>query len=179
MGLFDQLQNVLTQYTSGNSAPQNASEVEAHFSQVAAVAPEGAVAQGLAAAFRSDQTPAFGQMLGSLFSQSNGDQKAGILNQLLGAAGPGALAALAGAGGGGLASLLQGGATQITPQQAEKISPEAVQQLATHAEKADPSIVDQASQFYAQHSTLIKTLGGAALTLALTHIAQQQSQKQA
>lgn len=176
MGIFDQLQNVLQQYTGNNAAgqPQSTEEVEDHFKQVAAVAPPSSLAGGLAAAFRSNQTPAFGQMLGTLFTQSNGEQKAGILNQLLSSVGPGALASLA--GGGALAGLMQRGG-QVTPEQAQQVSPEAVQQLAAHAEKADPSVVDRASEFYAQHSTLVKTLGGAALTMVLAHVAQQQSQR--
>jgi len=179
MGLFDQLQNVLTQYAAGNNAaPQSQEDVEQHFSQVAAVAPQSSLADGLAAAFRSNQTPAFGEMLGSLFGQSNGEQKAGLLNQLMSSMPPGAVQSLlgSGAGGGALASLLQSGTTNVTPEQAQQVSPEAVQQLAAHAESHDPSIIDTASQFYAQHSTLIKTLGGAAMALALTHIAEKQGQ---
>jgi hypothetical protein len=72
--------------------------------------------------------------------------------------------------------LLQGGASKITPEQAAQVSPEAVQQLAAHAEKADPSIIDKASQFYAEHPTLIKTLGGAVLSVALAKVAERQSQ---
>ncbi len=173
MGLFDQLSGVLQQYTSGSAASQPPAEVHEHFDQVAQAAPQGLIADGLAAAFRSDQTPAFGQLLGSLFNQSSGEQKAGMLNQLLASAGPGILASLA--GGGGLANLLQGGAKQITPEQAAQVSPEAVQQLATHVEKADPSIIDKASQFYAEHPTLIKTLGGAVLSVALAKVAERQS----
>ena len=173
MGLLDQLGGVLSQYTSGSAEPP--ADVHAHFDQVAQAAPQGDIAQGLAAAFRSNQTPAFGQMVSSLFSQSSGDQKAGMLNQLLASAGPGVLSQLA--GGGALAGLLAGGAKQLTPEQAAQVSPEAVQQLAAHAEKADPSIVDTASAFYAQHSTLIKTLGGTALTVALAKIAESQSKK--
>jgi len=179
MGLFDQLQNVLTQYTAGNTpGPENPQDVESHFSQVAAVAPQSSLAEGLAAAFRSDQTPAFGNMLGSLFSQSSGEQKAGLLNQLMSSLPPGAVQSLmgSGAGGGALAGLLQSGSADITPEQAQQLSPEAIQQLAATAEKHDPSIVDAASQFYAQHSTLVKTLGGMAMTLALAHIAEKQRQ---
>ena len=180
MGLFDQLQNVLTQYAGGGntSGPQNPQEVEQHFSQVAAVAPQSSLAEGLSAAFRSNQTPAFGEMVSSLFSQSNGDQKAGLLNQLMSSMPPGAVQSLLGSGaaGGALASLLQSGSSNITPDQAVQVSPEAVQQLAATAEKHDPSIIDTASQFYAQHSTLVKTLGGMAMTLALAHIAEKQAQ---
>ena len=39
--------------------------------------------------------------------------------------------------------------------------------------KANPSIVDSVSAFYAQHTTLVKTLGGAALSIALAKVAQR------
>jgi hypothetical protein len=50
-----------------------------------------------------------------------------------------------------------------------------VQQLAAHAEKADPSIIDKASSFYAEHPTLVKTLGGAALTIAMAKMAEKRN----
>jgi hypothetical protein len=169
MSLFDQLGNVLKQYTGG--ATQDAATATEHFDQVAQAAPQSLIAEGLSAAFRSQQTPAFGNLIGQLFGQSNGDQKAGMLNQLIQSVGAGNLALVP--GGAMLASLLAGG-SQITPQQAQNVSQEVVQQIATHAEKADPSIVDQASAFYAQHTTLVKTLGGAALSIALAKVAERQ-----
>jgi hypothetical protein len=169
MTLFDQFSNVLKQYSGGsNPDPAQASE---HFDQVAPVAPQGDIAEGLSSAFRSDQTPAFGSLIGNLFRQSNGEQKAGLLNHLIGSLGPGALSQIA--GGGALANLL-GGAKTISPEQAQNVSPELVQQMATHAEKADPSIVDRASAFYAQHPTLVKTLGAAALSIVMSKMAQRQ-----
>ena len=79
-------------------------------------------------------------------------------------------------GGAELSGLLggAGGTRQITPEQAQQISPEAVTQIATHVQSTNPSIVDSVSSFYAQHSGLIKTLGGAALTVALAKVAQHQ-----
>jgi hypothetical protein len=168
---MDQVTDVLKQYAGGSA--QVPSNVNEHFDQVAQVAPPSSIAEGIAAAFRSDQTPAFGQMLSSLFGQSNGEQKAGMLNQLVASLGPGALSQLA--GGGVLTGLLGGGAKAITPEQAQEVSPDLVQQLATHAEKSDPSVVDKASAFYAQHPTLVQTLGGAALSIALTKLAQRRA----
>jgi len=168
MGILDSLNDVLKNYRSGQN--QNTANAEQHFDQVAQAAPSNVIAEGLAAAFRSDQTPAFGNLVSSLFSQSSGDQKAGILNQLLASAGPGILSQL---GGGALSGLL-GQGEQVTPEQAQTVSPEVVQQIATHAEKADSSIIDKASSFYAQHSGLVKTLGGAALTIALAKVAERQ-----
>ena len=172
MGLFDQLSGVLQQYANNQGSGQVNPQVHEHFDQVAQAVPNTSLADGLSAAFRSNSTPDFGQMLGSLFNQSNGEQKAGIMNQLLASAGPGVLSQLAG-GGGGLAALLAGGASQLTPDQAQKVSPEVVQQLAAHAEKSDPSLIDKASAFYSEHPALIKTLGGAALTIAIAKMAEK------
>lgn len=168
MSLMDSLADVLKQYEGGTG--QVPGNVAQHFDQVAQAAPQSSLADGIAAAFRSNQTPAFGQMVGGLFGQSNGDQKAAMLNQLISSVGPGVLASVA--GGGALSSLLGGG--QVTPQQAAQVSPEQVQQLAAHAQNADPSIIDRASSFYAQHPTLVKTLGGAALSIALAKVAERQ-----
>lgn len=170
MGILDSLSDVLKNYGGGQT--QNTANAAEHFDQVAQAAPNNIIADGLAAAFRSDQTPAFGDLVSHLFSHSSGEQKAGILNQLLASVGPGILAQIG--GGSALAGLLGHTGQQLTPDQAQAVSPEVVQQLAAHAEKSDPSIVDKASAFYAQHSTLVKTLGGAALTIALAKVAERQ-----
>ncbi len=39
--------------------------------------------------------------------------------------------------------------------------------MVNHAHQTDPGIADNLANFYAQHSTLIKTLGGATLAVAL------------
>lgn len=170
MGILDSVNDVLKKYSSGGA--ENTANAPEHFDQVAKAAPTGVIAEGLAAAFRSDQTPNFGTLVGDLFSRSNGEQKAGILNHLLASAGPGVLSQIGSSGP--LTELLGSAGRGITADQAQGISPEAVQQLATHAEKVDPSVVDKASAFYAQHSTLVKTLGGAALSIALAKVAERQ-----
>jgi hypothetical protein len=169
MGILDSLSDVLKNY--GGSQTENTGVAAEHYDQVAQAAPRSVIAEGLAAAFRSDQTPAFGNLVGNLFNQSNGEQKAGILNQLLSSVGPGVLAQL---GGASFAGLLGGAGQQLTPDQAQSVPADVVQQLATHAEKADPSIIDRAGAFYAEHSSLVKTLGGAALTIALAKVAERQ-----
>lgn len=170
MSWLDKVGSLLKQYSSGGAAAAPARDVGAHFDQVTQAAPRSTVAEGLAAAFRSDQTPAFGNLVSTLFANSNADQKAGLLNRLTSAVGAGKLSEiLSGAGLGGLAA---GG--QLTADQAQKLSPEAVQQLASHAEKTNPSIIDSLSSFYAQHGSLVKTLGGSVLTVALAKIAERQ-----
>ncbi len=166
MGWMNQIGSMLQQYTGGGAG--NTANAEQDFQQVAQHAPSSALAPGLADAFRSDKTPPFGQMVSSMFGQSNGEQRAGILNQLLGSLGPAALS-------GGLLSGLSGlthGST-VTPEQAQQISPAAVQGLAEHAQQNDPSIVDRAGEFYAQHPTLVQGLGAGALAMIMSRIPQR------
>ena len=66
-----------------------------------------------------------------------------------------------------LQNLSQQVGTQITPDQASQLSPAQVTEIATHAEQQHAGVIDEVSQFYAQHSGLIKTLGGAAIAIAL------------
>lgn len=174
MSWLDDVGNLLKQYTSSGAAAAPALDVRAHFDQVAQAAPSSVIAEGLAAAFRSDKTPAFGQMLSTLFANSNADQKAGMLNQLLSSVNPAMLTQVLSSAG--IAGAVGGAGAQLTPDQVQKISPEVVQQLAAHAEKVNPSIVDSLSSFYAQHAGLVKTLGGAALTVALAKVAERQRQ---
>jgi hypothetical protein len=186
MGLFD-IGNILQQYSGAKSnlPPQ---QVEQDFDQIAQNSPHEHLAQGLSDAFRSDQTPPFGNMVGQLFGHGDTNQRAGMLNHLLGALGPSAGSLLGGAGGAGglLGGALGGGAlsgilnrftgqqqSQITQEEANQFTPEQVQELANHAERANPGIVDQMSQFYAQHPNLVKGLGGAALAVALGKMAQR------
>lgn len=174
---FD-LGGLLQKYMGGN-ASSDPNEAVDHFHQVAQSASPDDISQGLAAAFRSDATPPFGQMAGQLFGQANPNQQAGMLNQLLGGMGPSVLASLAGGAGGGalggmLGQLSRGGTpAPITPDQASQFTPEQVQVIANHAEQHNPGIVDKMSDFYAQHTGLVKTLGGAVLAVALAKMANR------
>jgi hypothetical protein len=105
-------------------------------------------------------------MLANVFSNSNPNERAGLLNQLLSSIGPGALASLPGLSG--LASSLRGGT--VTPEQASQISPNQVQQVAAHAERQNPTVVDRVSGFCAQHPEVMKAAGGLALSIALQHM---------
>ena len=156
MGLMDILQNALS-----------SKEPEKHFDQVAQNVSSEQLGAGIAGALRSDQTPPFGNMVGQLFGHSSSTQQAGLLNQILGSLGPAAAASL---GGGLLGKLLQPGQTQISPEQASQLSPAQVTEIATHAEQARPGVVDQIGNFYAQHSGLIKMLGGTALLVTMAKI---------
>src|SRR5262249_30230400 len=129
-------------------------------------APPNAVAGGISQAFRSDQTPPFPEMLANLFSHCDPNQRAGVLNQLLSSIGPGTLTALPGMAS--LSSLFRGGC--IRPEQAGQVSPGQVQQMAAHAERENPSVVDQISSFYAQYPQVMSCRRAGSYNCTPTHV---------
>ena len=189
MDLMNELSGLLKQY-QGAQPDQAPDTIDDDFDQITQAAPQPAISDGLAAAFRSEQTPDFGLMTANLFDNSNPQQRAGLLNTILRYAGPAILSkVLAGGGGGGAATgsggsggglsdlinIFRGGGQQeITPEQAQRIPPDAVKEIADKVEKENPTIIDRISDFYSEHPTLVKSLGAAALTIALSKIAQRQ-----
>jgi hypothetical protein len=165
---FD-LGNLLQQYLGGGNA--NTTQASDDFDRVAQSAPRETLAHGVTQALRSDQTPPFPQMVSQMFGQSNPNQRAGMLNQILASVGPSVLSSVA---GGALGNLFGGDQQQprVTPEQAAQVSPEQVQEIAAKAEEHNPGVVDRMGDFYSQHPDLVKAIGGAALAVALGHIAQ-------
>lgn len=174
---FD-LGNILQQYVGGDQGNQgnqqrayDSQQAIDDFDRVAESANHQELASGVTQALRSDQTPPFSQLVGQMFGQSDSNQRAGMLNQLIGGVGPSLLSSLA---GGALGSLFRGqeAPAQITPEQAATMSPDQVTQIAAAAEQHNPGVVDRMGGFYAEHPNLVKGLGGAALALVLGHMAQ-------
>ena len=167
MSLISGIGDLLKQYSAGGASTGN---VEQHFDQVSQAVPSSTLASGLAEAFHSQQTAPFSQMAAQLFANGNGQQQAGVLNGLVAALGPSVISKFAaGSPNSSLASLLQSGS--VSPSQAASVSPADVEALTAHAQSQDPSIVDRGSEIYAQHPVLIKSLGAAALTIAMKKIA--------
>jgi len=167
MNWTNEIEDIFQRY-SGQGGGTAAASANPHedFQQVAQSAPSDVLAGGISHAFRSDQTPPFSEMLSNLFNHSDPNQRASVLNRLLSSLGPGVLASIPGLGG--LSSTLSG--ESVTPEQASRVSPAQVQQMAAHAERQNPSIVDNVSSFYAQHPQVMKAAGGLALSIALQHI---------
>jgi hypothetical protein len=109
--------------------------------------------------------------VGNLFSQSSPEQRADALNHLVQALGP-AAATVGGVGilGRLLGGLGEAGAPRLSPEQVSQIPASEVAQLAARAEQHNPGVIDRLGSFYAQHPTLVKTLGDAALAVAMGHL---------
>lgn len=164
MGLLDNMKGLLNQYAPGSAPSGDAGE---HFQQVAQSVDSGTLAQGIAAAMRSDQTPPFAQLVSQLFASGSTDQKTAMLNTLLSSVPPERRAQLA--------TLMPGVGTNasVTGDQVAAVSPTAVQTLAQRVEQHDAGIVDKMSSVYAAHPTLVKTLGTAAMVIAMRKIAER------
>ena len=170
MGLMDILQQYAARPTS----------TEADFDEVAPQLSPDELGDGIAHAFRSEQTPAFGAMVQQLFGGSNPAQRAGLLNQLIGTLGPALLAKVAGGLfgdklGSAAATRVPGfdATPALTTAEAERITPDQVREIAEQAEQTDPSVLDRIGSFYGKNPELVKMLGGAALAIALGRIAQR------
>lgn len=159
------LTDILNRYLGGNAGAASG-QLADDFNHVAGNVPSDILSKGLAAAFGSSQTPAAGQMVSQMFGASSPEQRAAMLNQLIAALGPAAGSILGGALG-------QSNATVgVTPEQASQVDPQQVQAAVTQAQQHNPGIMDSLSDFYAQHPGLVKTLGGAALAIALGKISE-------
>jgi hypothetical protein len=155
MGWINDMQDVLSQYRNP-AASSGAASAPQHYDQLAQSAPSSVLAGALASTMRSSNTPAFGDLIAQLFGSSNPAQRAGIVQHLQQAAGS-----------------APGGSGKVTADQAGSMAPDTVRALAEQAERRDPSIVDRASAFYAQHPTLVKGLGAAVLATLMHHVASQ------
>jgi hypothetical protein len=185
MGIGADISQILAQY--GNAPAQPTERVEQDFDRVSQQADPEELRHGLSESFRSDQTPPFGNMVGQLFGQADSQQRTGMLNQLLTGIGPAVIGSLLGGGrssgglgggaGGALGGLLSrmgsGQQPQVSPEEADKLNPEEIQELANRAEKENPGIIDHMSRFYAENPTMVKALGGAALAIVLGKMAQR------
>ncbi|HEX6362961.1 MAG TPA: hypothetical protein VFZ93_08395 [Albitalea sp.] len=168
MGLMDILQSYAARPTS----------TERDFEEAAPELPPDVLGEGVAQAFRSDQTPPFGDMVSQLFGRSDPQARAGLLNQLVAALGPAVLARIARGKLGHYEQMPNPGAAPgtpppLSPVDAEAVTPEQVKEMAEEAEKRDPGVMDRIGGFYGQHPEVVKALGGAALAIALGHIANR------
>ena len=167
MAMLDSLRNMLAQYHVGHRAGARGGSAfsagrASRRSRDARTRHCGGDAVGPDAAVRADDL--------HLFANGSADQKAGMLNALLSALSPDQRAQLT--------ALLPGagsGAAAISGNQAAAVPAETVAAVAQKAEQHNPAIIDTMSSFYAQHPTLVKTLGTAAMMIALRKIGERQA----
>jgi hypothetical protein len=147
-------------------------DAEMEFEVVAQQAPPEVVSEGLADAFRAEQTPPFGDMVAQLFQRSDPEQRAGLLNLLVGTAGPAAFAE------GPLDEVVRylRDGSRIGADEADALLPHQAKEVAERALEHHPGVIERVSEYYARHPELVATLGKAALTVALANMARSARQ---
>jgi hypothetical protein len=168
MAWMDEIKDVVSRYSRAGAGTVRAhTDPHQDYCNIAKSAPPEVMAGALSHAFRSDQARSFAEMVSSLFQWSNSNQRAGLLNELLQSPALGknpTQSVLAGA--------LKDRGT-VTADLAGLITAEQVRQIANEAQQDDPSIIDRVGGFYAQHPGAVKALGGAAIAVAIQHIADR------
>lgn len=166
------LMDILQRY-SNSAGVRNQDTADGDFDQVYGETSPDVLGQGVGDAFRSDDTPPFEDMVSRMFGQSNPQQQAGVLNQLLRSMGPAVISALGGGILGRISQQSRAGVPQVTPDQASQLTPEQVKEIAASAKQNDPSVLDRIGGYYAEHPQLVKTLGSAALAIALAGVSNR------
>jgi hypothetical protein len=137
------------------------------FCEIARNVPSRTIAHGLAAALRADQSASFGRKVAKLFVHSNAKLRVEALNILLENSSKPSQSALATAGLFGLVPCTR----QIESETTMQIAPEAISALAEESQQSDPDVVDRIGALYAQHPAIVRVLGVRAISIIMTHIA--------
>lgn len=163
MGLLDVL-NQYQQPEHQQPMTRDPREILQDFDHVARNADPDEIGHGLEEAFNSDSTPPAEQMVGRLYEQSDDHTRAGLLNEILGSLGGGAL-------GGLLQRIGQG--NRVSPEDARGVSPGDVEAATAQAARQNPNVIQAISRFYARHPQLVQTLGQAALGVLMSGMARR------
>lgn len=167
MGMID----ILHRYTDGKK-PMPPPEIEDDFGEVAHEAGQDAIQDGIAEAFRADETPTFEEMVAVLFENSAPEVRAGLLDSLLAGLPPsghfvrdkGVLS--------DIWRKYHAGA-RVAAQRAAEVDPADVEQVARQAREQNPGVLERVSRFYARHPEVVRNLGSVAMTVVLGRIARR------
>ena len=159
---------VLQQYAT-ETGVHSMQKVEQDFVAVAQSVPAEHVTSGLAEAMHSEQTPPFEDMVGESYGRGSDELRAAMLKQLIDGASPNVVKPLI---DDGLLSSVANTSGPIDTALVQNLDTEVVRRIAREAAQEDPSVIDRMSQFFAVDPAAGRTLGGAALSVALNKIAE-------
>lgn len=163
---------VLQQYTA-ETGVHSVQKVEQDFVAVAQHVPAEHVTTGLAEAMHSEQTPPFEDMVGDSFERGSDELRAAMLKRLIDGASPAVVKPLI--DDGLLPRAANGSGHPAVPVDnglVQNLDTEVVRRLAREAAQENPSVIDRMSEFFAVDPDAGRTLGGAALSVALNKIAE-------
>jgi hypothetical protein len=164
MGLFDSIGGLLNQYISGNGAA-NTEEAHDHYDQVQSAVPTGILGSSIGSALKSLAVQQVEQHILNSASQMSPEQRGGLMQSLLNG--------LTSSGGDVSSILSQLGINQSVADNPQDASPEDVAALAAHTHQNNPDVFQRAMEFYAEHPTLVKAMGAAAVSAIIYEIAKR------
>jgi hypothetical protein len=165
MGFMDQIGGLLNQYMN-EGGPYSREEAHDHYDQIHQAVPTDLLGSIIGPALNSLGGEEVEKRIYNSATEMNPAQRGGFLETLLNAYR---------SSGANIPHLLGNlGINQNVAYQPEQVSPTEVAKLATHAQRTNPNIFQQAMSFYAQHPTLVKVLG----SMAIASIAKQLGQAQ-
>ena len=163
---------VLQQYAA-ETGVHSVQKVEEDFVAVAQHVPAEHVTTGLAEAMHSEKTPPFEDMVADSFERGSDEVRAAMLKQLIDGASPAVVKPLI---DDGLLPRAANGsghpAVPVDTALVQDLDTEVVRRLAREAAIEDPSVINRMSEFFAVDPAAGRTLGGVALSVALSKMAE-------
>lgn len=165
MGWQDTIGGVLNQFTGSAAAPGQ--HPHAQYDQLSSIVPSNVMGSVIGPALGSMATQEVTQHLLGSANAMNPQQRGDLLSSLLGGFT---------SQGTNAASLLgQLGVNPAVADNPQTATAEDVTALAAHAHQNAPDIFHKAMEFYGEHPTLVKTLGGIAVGAIVGHFIQRHS----
>ncbi len=160
MSILDQLSGVLNNVIGGNLSEQ---EVHSNYDQIAQTVPQQTLGAAMGPALQALGPEEAQKRIAASAQQMTPDQRGGMMQQLLGG-----LTSSSGMNVGSLLSQL--GINQAVATNPQSATPDEVASLAAHAQTNNPDLFHEAMGFYAQHPTLVKSLGAVVIAQIASHL---------
>ncbi len=147
-------------------------DVEQDFGSVVHEAGLDAMQDGIAEAFRADETPEFEEMVATLFEHSDPHVRAGLLDSLLAGLAPSARFQ---GGGSALSDVWRKyhAGARVPVDRTAEVAPADVEDVARHAREENSGVLERVSRFYARHPGVVRSLGAVAMNIVLARIARR------
>ncbi len=165
------MMKILGRYADGRM-PLPPPHIEDDFGEVAHQAGLDAIQDGIAEAFRADDTPPFEVMVATLFEHSDPAVRAGLLDSLLAGLAPTGRFLRDKAALPEIWRRYHAGA-RVAEGLAADVDPADVELVARQARKQNSGVLERVSRFYARHPDIVRSLGGVAMATVLGRIARR------
>jgi hypothetical protein len=160
MSFLDQIGSILDQYKAG--AMPSREEAHLHYDEIARTVPTDVLAQSIGPALQTMDTQHLKEKIAQAAAQMTPQQRSAFMREILGGLTAGSDASLA-------SEVTRAGVSPSVAQDPSTATPQDVGSIAAYAKEHQPELFRRATEFYAQHPTLVKVLG----TVAIASIARR------